>query len=115
MLKTIADVSPKLVTFISVPLPTTARYPGGGRSHHNRRQQDIVGPVSRNIVGNPCPKAAADTFREAPWEADEIRISLRGFLVQSAFDIAEAGDAPRAVFLSLDDSLTDKDNGSHRL
>jgi hypothetical protein len=55
----------------------------------------------RNIVGDPCSKSAADTFREAPWEADDIRITLRGFLVRSGFDIAEAEDAPRAVFLSL--------------
>jgi hypothetical protein len=40
---------------------------------------------------------------------------LREVLVQTAISLAEAADAPERVFLSLDDSLTDKDNGSHRL
>jgi hypothetical protein len=40
---------------------------------------------------------------------------LRQFLVQQAFDMAQAEDAPRRVFLSLDDSLTGKDKGSQRL
>jgi hypothetical protein len=66
-------------------------------------------------VDDPCPKAAADTFREAPWTADDLRIPLRQFLVQQAFDMAEAEGAPHVAFLSLDDSLTDKDNGSRRL
>jgi hypothetical protein len=38
-----------------------------------------------------------------PWTADDLRISLRGLLVQTAFDIARAEDAPRVAFLSLDD------------
>jgi hypothetical protein len=40
---------------------------------------------------------------------------LRQYLVQMVFAIAEAEDAPKRVFLSLDDSLTEKDNGSTRL
>lgn len=70
----------------------------------------------RHMVGDPCPKAAADTFRESPWVADDIRIPLRRHLVKTAFQLAEAsGDAPQPVFLSLDDSLTEKDRHSHRL
>ena len=69
----------------------------------------------RHIVGNPCPKSAADTFREAPWQAKDIRSHLQEFEVRTAFEIAEAVGAPKRVFLSLDDSLTAKDNGSKRL
>jgi hypothetical protein len=44
--------------------------------------------LSRNVVGNPCPKAAA---------ADTL-YPLREFLVQAAFAIAEAEAAPCRVF-----------------
>ena len=40
----------------------------------------------RHIVGDPCPKSAADTFREAPWQADDIRTPLRRQLIQTAFE-----------------------------
>lgn len=69
----------------------------------------------RHIVGDPCPKAAADTFREAPWQAEAIRVPLREYRVKRAFELAEQQGAPKRVFLSIDDSLTEKDNGSTRL
>jgi len=120
MLKTITDVSPHLIAFV-LALKLTLSRP---QLRHVTQVADALittegsktlSGLYRHIVGDPCPKAAADTFREAPWTADAIRISLRGFLVQSAFDIAEAEGAPRAVFLSLDDSSTDKDKNSERL
>jgi hypothetical protein len=120
MLKTIAEVSPELVDFIeALDLPLSKP-----QKRHITQVADALittegsktlSGLYRHIVGDPCPKAAADTFREAPWCADDLRISLREFLVQEAFAIAEAEGAPRLAFLSLDDSLTDKDNDSRRL
>jgi hypothetical protein len=120
MLKTIAEVSPQLIAFVlalrlSLSRPQHQHVMQVADALITTEGSKTVSALYRHIVGDPCPKSAADTFREAPWEADEIRLSLRGFLVQSAFDIAEAEGVPRAAFLSLDDSLTDKDNGSHRL
>jgi hypothetical protein len=70
----------------------------------------------RHMVGDPCPKSAADTFREAPWRAEDIRSPLREQVVTTIFKLAEAkGDTTKRAFLSLDDSLTEKDRHSKRL
>jgi hypothetical protein len=120
MLKTIADLSPQLVAFVLALHLTLSR----SQQQHVMQVADALittegtktlSGLYRHIVGDPCPKAAADTFREARWTADDLRIPLREQLMQRAFDIAEAEGSPRAAFLSLDDSLTDKDNGSRRL
>ncbi len=71
--------------------------------------------IYRHFVGDPCPKSAADTFREAPWVADDIRIPLQKHLVKSAFQLAETRGAAKRVFLSIDDSFTEKDRHSKRL
>ena len=120
MLKTIAAISPELAQFVAaLKLPLNA-------AQHQHVSQIADGLVTtegsktlsalyRHIVGDPCPKSAADTFREAPWEADGIHVPLREYLVKRAFELAVATHAPQRVFVSIDDSLTDKDNGSTRL
>jgi hypothetical protein len=120
MLKTIADVSPQLAAFVltlQLPLsrPQLRHVSQVADALITTEGSKTLSALYRHIVDDPCPKAAADTFREAPWTADDLRIPLREHLVQQAFAIADAEGAPRLVFLSLDDSLTDKDNGSRRL
>ena len=120
MLKTIAATSPELTRFVdALKLPLSAP-----QHRHVTRIADglVTTPGSktlsalyRHIVGDPCPKSAADTFREAPWQADDIRMPMRGYLVKKAFELAQAQGQSKRVFLSLDDSLTAKDNGSKRL
>jgi len=56
----------------------------------------------RSIVGDPCHKSAADTFREAPWTADDIRVPLLTHLVQLIFKLAEELGLDKQVFLSLE-------------
>lgn len=120
MLKSIAEVSPDLSTFVD-GLDLRLSQP---QQRHVKQIADglitIEGDknlsnIYRHFVGAPCPKSAADTFREAPWTADDIRIPLRKQLVKTAFQLAEARGTPRQVFLSLDDSLTEKDRHSKRL
>lgn len=120
MLKAIAAISPELTQFVEA-----LNLPLSGPQHRHVTQiadglittqgSKTLSALYRHIVGDPCPKSAADTFREAPWQADDMRSNLRQKLAQSAFDLAQQRDEPRRVFLSLDDSLTAKDNGSHRL
>lgn len=115
-----AESSPALVNFIEVlKLPLSAP-----QQRHVTQIADglittqgskTLSALYRHIVGDPCPKSAADTFREAPWQAEDVRTALRTFLVRTAFAIGEAEAKPKRVFLSLDDSLTEKDNGSRRL
>jgi hypothetical protein len=61
----------------------------------------------RHIVGDPCPKSAADTSREAPWQADDIRMSLRMHLVKTSFELAKKQGVSKVIFLSIDDSFTE--------
>jgi hypothetical protein len=120
MLKTIVHPSPDLANFLDA-LNLALSQP---QQRHVMRVTDTLittqgsktlSALYRHLVGNPCPKSAADTFREAPWVADDLRTPLRECLIQTTISLAEAADAPKRVFLSLDDSLTDKDNGSQRL
>jgi hypothetical protein len=109
MLKTIAEVSPQLVTFILALRLSLSR----PQLQHVVRVADALiateggktlSALYRHIVGDPCPKAAADTFREAPWEADDIRITLRCFLVRSAFQefLIEQHGQGKTVVLVVD-------------
>jgi hypothetical protein len=120
MLKAIAEISPELHSFIeTLQLPLSRPQ----KQHVAQVADALITTVGdknlsalyRGIVGDPCPKAAADTFREAPWSADDVRIPLRSHLVAEVFDLAEAMGLGKQVFLSLDDSITDKDRYSTRL
>lgn len=118
MLKTIAEPSPELTAFIdalNLPLsqPQYRHVLQVADGLITTQGSKTLSALYRHIVGDPCPKAAADTFREAPWQADELRVPLREDLVKSAFELAHG--QPKRVLLSLDDSLTAKDNGSKRL
>jgi hypothetical protein len=120
MLKSIAQPSPELQAFIqSLDLPLNQ-----AQQKHVTQVADALvttegrktlSALYRAITGNPCPKAGADTFRVAPWRADDLRIPLREELIQDALARREAAHQKPVIFLSLDDSLTDKDKGSRRL
>ena len=90
MLKTIAAASTELTQFVD-----TLRLPLNTPQHRHIMQiadglittqgSKTLSALYRHIVGDPCPKLAADTFREAPWQADNIRTPLRRHLIQTAF------------------------------
>ena len=91
MLKSIAEVAPDLSAFVN-DLDLRLSQP---QQRHVQQITDglitIEGDknlsnIYRHFVGDPCPKSAADTFREAPWVADDIRIPLRKYLVKRAFE-----------------------------
>lgn len=112
MLKQIVSVSPELSQFIDLlELPLSSP-----QQRHVRQIVDGLITVEgdknlsnlyRHFVDNPCPKSAADTFREAPWQADDIRNPLRKSLVKQAIELAEAQGADNQIFLSIDDSFTE--------
>jgi len=120
MLKTIAAPAPELVNFLEgleLPLnhPQQRHVCQIADGLITTQGSKTLSALYRHMVGNPCPKSAADTFREAPWQADDIRVPLREYLVKMAFELADATNAPKRIFVSIDDSLTVKDKGSHRL
>ena len=120
MLKSIAEVAPELLTFLEalqLPLskPQKQHVAQVADALTTTEGSKTLSALYRSIVGDPCPKSAADTFREAPWRADDIRVPLRAHLVELIFKLAEEMGLEKQVFLSLDDSTTDKDKHSERL
>ena len=99
MLKTIAAASTELTQFVD-----TLRLPLNTPQHRHIMQiadglittqgSKTLSALYRHIVGDPCPKSAADTFRGAPWQADNIRTPLRRHLIQTAFEVAEEQGIP---------------------
>jgi hypothetical protein len=120
MLKSIARLSPELQAFIqSLDLPLNH-----AQQRHATQIADALvttegkktlSVLYRAITGDPCPKAGADTFRVAPWQADDLRVPLQKKLVKNALVRREVAHHKPVIFLSLDDGLTDKDKGSRRL
>ena len=95
MLKTIAEVSPALLGFIDdldLPLsrPQKRHIAQVADALITTEGSKTLSALYRNIVGDPCSKSAADTFREAPWTADDLRIPLRAHLVGLVFKMAAA-------------------------
>lgn len=120
MPKTIISNSPVLLAFI-VALQTKLSKP---QRRHVLNVVDglVVGEGNKTLSGlcrlfisAPDPKAVADTFRESPWTAEMIRSSLKRFLVNTAFKLAQATGVEHLVFLSIDDSLTVKDKATRHL
>ena len=120
MFKTIIYNSPALLAFIAA-LQIALTKPQ--RQHVLNVVDSLVGGEGRKtlsalcrwFVNAPDPKAVADTFRESPWTAEMIRQALRPFLVKSAFKLAQAAGVEHLVYLSIDDSLTVKDQATRHL
>lgn len=120
MLKTIADISPEfsnLIDRLDLPFskPQLRRIAQVAESLIVTEGRKTPSELYRHIVGDPCPKAAAFSFRQSPWQAEILRAHLRAFLVQSALELAEKQQAEPVVYMSLDDSLTARHPGSTRL
>ena len=80
MLKSIAEVAPELLTFLEalqLPLsrPQKQHVVQVADALITTEGSKTLSALYRSIVGDPCPKSAADTFREAPWTADNISCS----------------------------------------
>ena len=86
MLKSIAEVSPDLVQFVQ---DLNLRLSRPQQQHVKQIVDGLItidgdknlSNLYRHFVANPCPKSAADTFREAPWISNDIRIPLRKHLL----------------------------------
>jgi hypothetical protein len=63
------------------------------------------------IVDAPHPSNAADCLRISPWSADDLREALRAFTINDLIAMS-GGDT---LFISIDDSLTAKDQGTRHL
>jgi len=63
------------------------------------------------IVDAPDPSNAADCLRISPWSAAELREPLRDFIIEDLTQLAGVMGG-EVLFVSIDDSLSEKDKGT---
>jgi Transposase DDE domain len=77
------------------------------------RHKTIAG-LYRLIVEAPDPSNGADTLRISPWTAEDLRAPLRHFIVADLVAYAHQSNQ-WTLYVSLDDSLDEKDKGTRHL
>ena len=71
--------------------------------------------IQRQFVSYVDPSNVADTFRIAPWTAQDIRAPLASLVMQTALERLERLGQRRVLLINLDDSLAIKDPNTQRL
>jgi hypothetical protein len=77
------------------------------------RHKTLAG-LYRLIVEAPDPSNGADTLHISPWTAEDLRAPIRHFIVADLVAYAHQSDA-WTLYVSLDDSLDEKDKGTRHL
>ena len=120
MLKLIVQHSPKLLAFLcglhlrlSKPQWQHVLRLADALIVSETRHKTIAG-VYRLIVDAPDASNGADTLRISPWTAEDLRAPLRHFIVADL--VAYARESHNwTLYVSLDDSLDEKDKGTRHL
>jgi hypothetical protein len=73
-----------------------------------------IASLYRLIVEAPDPSNGADALRISPWTAEDLRAPLRHFIVADLLAYAQQSDQ-WTLYVSLDDSLGEKDKGIRHL
>jgi hypothetical protein len=77
------------------------------------RHKTLAG-LYRLIVEAPDPSNGADTLRISPWTAEDLRAPIRHFIVADLMAYARESHN-WTLYVSLDDSLDEKDKGTRHL
>jgi hypothetical protein len=64
--------------------------------------------LQRQFVDAPDASNMADCLRISPWEADDVRTTLRAHQVAWVVAQAERTGAPKVIYINLDDSIGEK-------
>jgi hypothetical protein len=120
LLKLIVQHSPTLVTFLCGLHLRLSR----PQWQHVLRLTDVlivseirhktIAGLYRLIVDAPDASNGADTLRLSPWAAEDLRAPLRHFIVTDVVAYAHETDE-WTLYVSLDDSLGEKDKGTRQL
>jgi len=71
--------------------------------------------LQRQFVEAPDASNMADFLRISPWQANEVRASLRAHQVAWLIAEAERIGAPKVIYINIDDSLGEKDKDTRHL
>jgi Transposase DDE domain len=120
LLKLIVQHSPKLLTFLcglqlrlSKPQLQHVLRLADALIVSEARHKTLAG-LYRLIVDAPDPSNGADTLRLSPWTAEDLRAPMRHFIVADLVAYAQETDN-WMLYVSLDDSLGEKDKGTRHL
>jgi hypothetical protein len=117
MLKTIVHQSSKLAAYL-LALQLALLQP---QMDHLTRIADalivcdtrkLLTVLYRQFVDELDPKTAADFFRESPWRVGDIRQARQRFIVDEMVKLAREVDLAPIIFVSIDDSLGEKDKAT---
>jgi len=117
-MKTIVRRSAAIVTFLGL-LGLTLSAP---QVRHLERLADllVIAPRRKTLAELAAQELdgvdasnLADFFRISPWDPDHLHVRLCTFIF--AYLKTHNGTCPAPIFLSLDDSLTNKDKGTRKL
>ena len=120
MLKLIVQPSPTLLAFLC-GLHLRLHKPQWQHVLHladalvvSEARHKTVASLYRLIVEAPDPSNGADTLRISPWTAESLRAPLRHFIVADLVAYAHQSNQ-WTLYVSLDDSLDEKDKGTRHL
>lgn len=71
--------------------------------------------LQRQFVQAPDASNMADFLRISPWQASDARAALRIRQVSWLISEGERSDAPRIIYINIDDSLGEKDKGTRHI
>ena len=123
MLATIIKNSASLVKFISLLGLTLKAAPLQHLTNvadalivASERRKKTLSALNRCFVEQPTDAfALADCFRESPWSAEDVRSRVLHFLMTYALRLAQQLKLDKVIFISLDDSLCEKDPATKHL
>lgn len=81
---------------------------------YNDERKTLSG-LYRQWVEAPDVSAVADFFRISPWLGQEMGIALSRFVMNDMIRRVQAQGIEPTIFVSIDDSLTQKDKGTTAL
>ncbi len=80
--------------------------------HSNRK---TLSALYRLLARVPGPKAAADFFRESPWQVEAISKPRQRFMLHKLLAFAQQIGLASAIYVSIDDSLGKKGKATRHL
>jgi len=78
-------------------------------------ERKTLAALQRQLVEAPDASNMADFLRISPWRACEVRSALRRWQVNWLIAAAERANAPRIIYINIDDSLGEKDKATRHI
>lgn len=78
-------------------------------------EHKTVASLNRQLVEAKDDSSVTHSFRESPWQAQDLRHKVLVFLMRKSIEIARRLGLEKVVIVSIDDSLIEKDSATRHL